>query len=161
MNMEEVADALQAVNNNLLTEKEVFFLYNVLNLPARSTLNFRLFTIVAALSEKVTQLDPVVRKLINNCDYNALDIKMEKCRELFQFLEDDDHMPKGGASADRLAVELTAGGLTPEHTKFVLKKFNREGRGVVDFLDFVTYVPLFVLIHKRIISDPLREELDL
>nr|KAG5694423.1 hypothetical protein BaRGS_017456 [Batillaria attramentaria] len=82
-------------------------------------------------------------------------------QELFQFLEDDDHMPKGGASADRLAVELTAGGLTPEHTKFVLKKFNREGRGVVDFLDFVTYVPLFVLIHKRIISDPLREELDL
>lgn len=161
MNMDEVPEALQAVNNNLLTEKEVFFLYNVLNLPARSSLNFRLFTIVAALSEKVTQLDPVVRKLINNSDYNALDIKMERCRELFQLIEDDEHMPKGGASADRLAVELIAGGLTPEHTNFVLKKFNREGRGVVDFLDFVTYVPLFVLIHKRIVSDPLREELDL
>jgi len=43
----------------------------------------------------------------------------------------------------------------------VLTKFNREMRGVVDFLDFVTYVPLFILIHRRIISHPLREELDL
>ncbi|GFO37374.1 mucin-5ac-like isoform x4 [Plakobranchus ocellatus] len=70
-------------------------------------------------------------------------------------------MPKGGAQASSLAVELTAGGLKPEHTKHVLNKFNRESRGVIDFLDFVTYVPLFVEIHKRIISDPLRQELDL
>ncbi|XP_070209319.1 uncharacterized protein [Littorina saxatilis] len=161
MNLEEVEDALQQINGHLLTQKEFFFLYNVLNLPARSSINFRLFSVIAALSEKVTQLDPVIRKMINNTDYNALDVKMEKCRELFQFLEDDDLAPRGGATADRLAVELTAGGLTPEHTRFVLTKFNREKRGVVDFLDFVTYVPLFILIHRRIISHPLREELDL
>jgi hypothetical protein len=40
-------------------------------------------------------------------------------QELFSFLEDEEVAPRGGATADRLAVELTAGGLTPEHTRFV------------------------------------------
>lgn len=43
----------------------------------------------------------------------------------------------------------------------VLNKFNRDGKGLVDFLDFVMYIPLFMTIHERIIKDPLREELDL
>ena len=40
-------------------------------------------------------------------------------QELFMFLEDGDAAPRGGATADKLAVELTAGGLTPEHTRLV------------------------------------------
>ncbi|CAL1536467.1 unnamed protein product [Lymnaea stagnalis] len=160
MNLEEVEEALQQINNHLLTEKEFYFLYNVLNLPGRERINFRLFTIIAALSEKVTQLDPVIRKLINNFNYNALDIKMEKCKELFELLE-SEHMPKGAAQAASLAVELTAGGLRPEHTRYVLNKFNRDSKGIIDFLDFVTYVPLFVEIHKRIINNPLSERFDL
>ncbi|XP_012935850.1 uncharacterized protein LOC101855241 [Aplysia californica] len=160
MNLEEVEEALQQINNHLITEKEFFFLYNILNLPGRERINFRLFSIIAALSEKVSQLDPVIRKMINNFNYNALDIKMEKCKELFELLE-AEHMPRGGAQAASLAVELTAGGLKPEHTNYVLHKFNRENRGVVDFLDFVTYVPLFVEIHKRIVSHPLSDKFDL
>ncbi|XP_055871663.1 uncharacterized protein LOC106067373 isoform X1 [Biomphalaria glabrata] len=160
MNLEEVEEALQLINNHLLTDKEFYFLYSVLNLPRRERINFRLFSIIAALSEKVTQLDPVIRKLINNFDYNALDIKMEKCKELFQLLE-SEHMPKGAAQAASLAVELTAGGLRPEHTRYVMTKFNRDSKGYVDFLDFVTYVPLFVEIHKRIITDPLNGMFDL
>ncbi|CAG5121405.1 unnamed protein product, partial [Candidula unifasciata] len=160
MNMEEVEHALQQINNHLLTKHEFNFLYNVLNLPGREKINFRLFTVIAALSEKVTQLDPVIRKMMNNFDYNALDIKMEKCKELFGLL-DMDHMPQGAAQAESLAVELTAGGLKPENTRYVLNKFNRESKGAIDFLDFVTYIPLFVEIHKRIIQDPLKADLDL
>ena len=37
----------------------------------------------------------------------------------------------------------------------VVEKFNREGKGTVDFLDFLTYIPLFIDIHENIISDPL------
>ena len=37
----------------------------------------------------------------------------------------------------------------------VMTKFNREGTGFVDFLDYVTYVPLFIEIHERIVQDPL------
>ncbi|KAL4218128.1 hypothetical protein ACF0H5_022864 [Mactra antiquata] len=161
MNIDEVETALQQINNKLLSEKEFQYIYFILDLPKREKINFRLFSIIAALSEKVTQMDPVIRKLINKVDYNALDVKMDKSKELFELLQDEDQVPAGNAPADILAVELTAGGLTPEHTSYVLSKFNREGRGFVDFLDFVTYVPLFVDIHKRIIEDPFNECLDI
>ncbi|XP_052249404.1 uncharacterized protein LOC127857089 isoform X2 [Dreissena polymorpha] len=160
MNIEEVEAALQQVNNKLLSDREFQYIYFVLDLPKREKINFRLFSVVAALSEKVTQMDPVIRKLINKVDYNALDIKMEKSKELFQLLQDETQMPVGNCPADILAVELTAGGLTPEHTNYVLSKFNREGKGFADFLDFVTYVPLFVEIHRRIIQDPFNDSLD-
>ena len=42
-----------------------------------------------------------------------------------------------------------------------MEKFTRERKGVVDFLDFLTYVPLFIEIHGRIINDPFSEERDL
>ncbi|WAR16087.1 hypothetical protein MAR_030681 [Mya arenaria] len=140
MNLDEVEAALQQVNNKLLTQKEFQYIYFVLDLPKREKINFRMFSIVAALSEKVTQMDPVIRKLINKVDHNALDVKMEKSKELFRLLQDESQLPLGNCTADLLAVELTAGGLTPEHTSYVLSKFNREGRGFADFLDFVTYV---------------------
>ncbi|XP_052763049.1 uncharacterized protein LOC128205452 isoform X2 [Mya arenaria] len=160
MNLDEVEAALQQVNNKLLTQKEFQYIYFVLDLPKREKINFRMFSIVAALSEKVTQMDPVIRKLINKVDHNALDVKMEKSKELFRLLQDESQLPLGNCTADLLAVELTAGGLTPEHTSYVLSKFNREGRGFADFLDFVTYVPLFIEIHKRIIEDPFNETLN-
>lgn len=40
-------------------------------------------------------------------------------QELFELLQDTSRMPVGSAPADILAVELTAGGLSPEHTNFV------------------------------------------
>lgn len=40
-------------------------------------------------------------------------------QELFELLQDESRMPSGRAPADILAVELTAGGLTPEHTNYV------------------------------------------
>ena len=42
-----------------------------------------------------------------------------------------------------------------------LGKFNREQHGFVDYLDFLTYVPLFIEIHGRIVSDPLSMKKDL
>ncbi|XP_041361461.1 uncharacterized protein LOC121377513 [Gigantopelta aegis] len=162
MNLDELEDALQQINNHLLTDQEFKFLYFILDLPGRRRINFRLFSVIAALSEKVTQLDPVIRKLINKFDYNALNVKMDKCKELFSLLIDDElSTPRGGASATSLALELTAGGLKPEHVSYVLSKFNREGKGVFDFMDFVTYIPLFIEIHQRIVKDPLCEDKDL
>lgn len=36
-----------------------------------------------------------------------------------------------------------------------MSKFNREGKGYVDFLDYVTYVLLFIEIYEKIIKDSL------
>ncbi|XP_023933387.1 uncharacterized protein LOC106167849 isoform X3 [Lingula anatina] len=156
INVEEVEAALQRINNNLLTDREFQFVYHVLDLPGRHRLNLKLFSAVAALSEKVKQLDPITRKLINKFDFEALDIKMGKCKELFFLLDNQTAgMPDGRIDADTLAIELAAGGITPEHTQWVVNKFNRYKNGMVEFLDFLIYCPLFIEVHERIIKDPL------
>ena len=40
-------------------------------------------------------------------------------QELFQLLQDERVLPHGNAPSDNLAVELAAGGLTPEQTNYV------------------------------------------
>ncbi|XP_064652020.1 uncharacterized protein LOC135502839 isoform X2 [Lineus longissimus] len=158
MNLEEVESALKQINNNLLTEKECQFIYHILDLPGQPRINMKLFSVIASLSERIMDSDPIIRKLINKFNFDALDVKMAKCKELFYLLSDQDiDAPDGKITARSLAVELAAGGVSPEHTKYVLSKFNRERKGVVDFLDYLTYVPLFIEIHDRIISDPLSE----
>lgn len=52
-------------------------------------------------------------------------------------------------------MELQAGGLTVEHVDFVVDRLNHEGKGFVEFLDYLTYVPLFVEIHDSIYGNPL------
>lgn len=37
----------------------------------------------------------------------------------------------------------------------VVDHLNHEGRGIVEFLDYLTYVPLFVEIHDSICGNPL------
>lgn len=163
MNREELEGALQIVNHNLLTENEFSYMYHILNLTGRRKINFKLFCVIAALSERITHMDPVIRELLNKekgwkretNDYETLDVRMNRSKELFQLLDEGDSVPFGNALASSLAVELTAGGLSPELTNYVMSKFNREGKGYVDFLDYVTYVPLFIEIHEKIIKDPL------
>jgi len=54
-------------------------------------------------------------------------------------------------------VELIAGGLTKDNLEFVTRKFNRTQKGYVEYMDFLTYVPLFVELHDRIVENPLNE----
>ena len=58
-------------------------------------------------------------------------------------------------TTESLAVELQAGGLTAEHVDYVTQHLNYEGKGIVEFLDYLTYVPLFVEIHDSIYGNPL------
>ena len=66
--------------------------------------------------------------------------------------------PHGTIPINSLCVELQAGGLTAEHLSFVTDKFNTTQKGYVEYMDFLTYVPLFVELHDRIVSNPLSTE---
>ena len=54
---------------------------------------------------------------------------------------------------ERLWVELRAGGVSQAH--------ENEARGklkhlvALDLFDFLTYVPLFIMIHKSVVNNPL------
>ena len=101
-------------------------------------------------------LSPFIKHLINKFDYNALEVKLDKAKKLFYLMCDRaDIVPDGYCTVEALGIELTAGGLSRENMEMCLRKFNREKKGFVDFLDFLTYVPLFVEIHESILTNPL------
>lgn len=63
---------------------------------------------------------PFVKKLINKVDFEALSVKMNRCKELFFLLsEADPTTPSGTVPAAALAVDLIAGGLSQENTHYV------------------------------------------
>jgi hypothetical protein len=51
-----------------------------------------------------------------------------------------------------------AGQITQEHEDIILKKFMENGNCFVEFLDFLTYIPLFLEIHDTINEEPFGEE---
>ncbi|XP_062587923.1 titin-like, partial [Saccostrea cucullata] len=88
MNKEELEGALQIVNHNLLSQNEFSYLYHILNLTGRRKINFKLFCVIAALSERITHMDPVIRELLNkekgwkrqNNDYESLDVRLNRSK---------------------------------------------------------------------------------
>ncbi|EDV22378.1 uncharacterized protein TRIADDRAFT_58917 [Trichoplax adhaerens] len=158
LTLKQLGSALKTVNRNLISEKEIDFVKQILDLPGRKKLNFKLFTLVAALSEKVVALDGVVKNMINKLTFDALDVKLQKCKELFYLLDEDNfNRPSGVVTLDNLAIELAAGGLSHDQVRLVRKQFDKNNVGTVEFIDYLTYIPLFMEIHSHIISEPLKE----
>ena len=63
---------------------------------------------------------PFIKKLINKINFEALDVKMDRAKELFYLLEDEDeHGFPGEVPVRNLQVELEAGGLRREHADLV------------------------------------------
>ena len=61
-------------------------------------------------------------------------------------------------SIDQLCVELRAGGVSLEHEHEVRDKLGH--LGALDLLDYLTYVPLFIMIHESVVADPLNTTRD-
>lgn len=53
----ELDFALKAVNFDLISDSELTYVHSVLELAGRHKLNFRFFSLIAALSEKVVALE--------------------------------------------------------------------------------------------------------
>ena len=71
-------------------------------------LDFRFFSVIAALSERVVGLEPIVKRLIDQMDFAAMHVKLQKAKDLFYLL--DDHK-EGFIRLDDLMIELRSGGL--------------------------------------------------
>ncbi|KAI0225330.1 hypothetical protein LSAT2_023818, partial [Lamellibrachia satsuma] len=162
MDIAELEEALRHINGHLISKKDMHYIYRILDLSGRPRINMQLFSVIAALSEKVAQVNPFVKKLINKFDFEALDTKMERSKELFRLLVHGEiDIPDGKASSSSVLVDLLAGGVAAARTNQVVGKFDREKNGVVDFLDFLTYIPLFLEVHTRIVANPFSQDDDL
>jgi hypothetical protein len=118
-------------------------------------ISFEQFAAIAALAERVSSLDWTVKNAIDSMDFDALHAKMMKSKDLF-FLNELDE--KGNITFDSLEISLKAGRMDPQKLAVLQDKMAAEGTDSLSFLDFCSYIPLFVDIHDAITEDALTEE---
>lgn len=123
----------------------------VLDLRLVKDVNFRMFSVIAALSERVVGLDRMVRDMVNYTDFRAMETKMDACKHMFYLL---DETRDGLVPMDNLMYQVRAGRISPEHEKVIIDRFSEDGKLYVDFLDFLTYLLLFLEIHETINENP-------
>jgi hypothetical protein len=151
--------ALRAVNP-LLSDADEEFIYTVLELTGYSVTSgadYRLFAVLAALSFKITSLDEWMKRIIRTTDSQALASKLFMCKTLW------DCCVEAGSrtiSIDELCIELRAGGVREDHEQQVRTRLGPLNRGPLDLLDFLTYAPLFVMIHTSVVDNPLNDVRD-
>ena len=152
INHREVEFGIRAVNNSMLTNKEVSYVDVVLDIRGSGEISFRMFAVICALSERVAALDTMVKTMINKMDTRAMERKMQGCKDMFYLLDEKED---GFVEMEMLVREVRAGQITQEHEDLIVNKFSENGKCFVDFLDFLTYIPLFMEIHDTINSNPL------
>lgn len=149
---QDVMIALRGVNNKL-TEAEEEYLYRILELTGYNITHgadFKMFSVLAALSQRISALDHWMKNIIGSMDFKTLEMKMFKCKTLWECNVDED---SNRISLDQLCVELRAGGVSLEHELEVRDKLSHLHS--LDLLDFLTYVPLFIMIHESVVNNPL------
>ncbi|EGD77251.1 hypothetical protein PTSG_12711 [Salpingoeca rosetta] len=162
LDYKELGRGLRQVNNHLITNREVDYVLRVLDVVNESMgrqhrenkrrISFRLFSVIAALSERVTKLDSVVRNKINTMDYRALEEKLKHAKHLFYV---NDLRKTGTISMEALEIEMQAGNLKSSHRREVMQQIAQEGIEELTFLDYLAYIPLFLDIHDAILDNPL------
>lgn len=149
--------ALRA-SNYKLTDMLEQYMYKVMELTGYEIENgadYRLFSVLAALSQRITAVEDWMKCLINKMDMKTLETKLFVCKTLWECSVDAETKT---ISLDDLCVELRAGGVSYEHEEHVREKLQHLRQ--LDLLDFLTYVPLFIMIHESVIENPLDDRRD-
>jgi Ca2+-binding EF-hand superfamily protein len=166
LDKDELTQALLSMNANL-TLAEVDHTMRVLELLGgtgtcfRNTdtseieVTFEQFATIAALSEKISSLDATTKKVANDMNFEALEMKMQRAKEIF-FLHDT--MNEGEIPLDQVQIILKSGRIAEEHQHQVMTRLAAQGFDSLSFFDFLAYVPLFVDIHDDIVSHTLSSE---
>ncbi|XP_034529478.1 pollen-specific leucine-rich repeat extensin-like protein 2 isoform X3 [Notolabrus celidotus] len=145
----------------LLSEEEEIYVYRILEMVdfrvTDGLVDLRLFAVIASLAQKIATMDEFMRSLISDMDFRSLEVRLFKAKQLFLFLLEeqpgDGGSQPGIISAEQLLLELKAGGIRLEQEAAVRLELQRIPP--LDLLDFLAYLPLFMIIHKSVISNPL------
>ncbi|XP_075062079.1 uncharacterized protein LOC142150791 [Mixophyes fleayi] len=144
----------EIVPENALSDAEELYVYRILEIVdyyvTDGLTDLRLFAVMASLAQKIAALDSFMRSLIDHMDFKALELKMCKAKQLFLCNIDAESK---SISVEQLLVELKAGGISREHEEAAQLELSHIKK--LDILDFLTYLPLFVLIHNSVIANPL------
>ncbi|XP_048464014.1 uncharacterized protein LOC125485406 isoform X2 [Rhincodon typus] len=151
----EVIMALkEMVTFETLTDSEEIYIYRILESLdchfIEGFANFQLFAVMVSLARKITKLEGFMRSLIGNMDFKALELRIDRAKQLFLCNLETESTT---ISVQQFLVELKAGGISRIHEEEVRRELQHTK--ALDLLDFLTYLPLFVLIHNSVITNPL------
>ncbi|XP_049422781.1 uncharacterized protein LOC125882878 isoform X1 [Epinephelus fuscoguttatus] len=163
--------ALLALKNiipaELLSDEEEIYVYRILEMVdfrvTDGLVDLRLFAVIASLAQKIATMDDFMRSLITNMDLRSLEVRLFKAKQLFLFLLEEQRgdagAQQGFISAEQLLLELKAGGIHLEQEAAI--RLELQHMPPLDLLDFLAYLPLFMLIHKSVIANPLNDSSNL
>jgi hypothetical protein len=138
-----------------LNNLQLVYLERVLSLcnmrPFQNGANKRTFCIIAALAQRIDFLDDIwFNGFLPRLDMISVENKLFKVKKLWDYLVNKDTKL---IKVYDLLIEMRAGGVTAEHIKHASEKFS--GSLFFDLLDYLVYIPLFVLMHETIVQNPL------
>ncbi|XP_026183221.1 uncharacterized protein LOC113142419 isoform X2 [Mastacembelus armatus] len=143
----------------LLSDEEEIYVYRILEMVdfrvTDGLVDLRLFAVTASLAQKIATMDEFMRSLITNMDFRSLEVRLFKAKEQ----QGDAGAQQGFISAEQLLLELKAGGIHLEQEAAI--RLELQHIPPLDLLDFLAYLPLFMLIHKSVISNPLDDSCNL
>ncbi|KAK6175190.1 hypothetical protein SNE40_013705 [Patella caerulea] len=137
-----------------ITPKQLDYVLKVLKIDDASQITFRMFAVISALSERVTQMDPLSKHLLDICDLLDIQRKMDLYREMFYCNANSDRDPNY-IKCESLRIELMAGGLNWKQQQFIMDRLQPNGYNEISFLDYICYIPLFLSMHENICDNPL------
>jgi len=156
------ADLLDALESTCdLDNLKLNYLFSVLKLcdvdVMRTGANLKVFIILNALAQRIKHLDDTwFMNLLPQMNMSTVENKMFKVKNLWKFLADQKSKT---ISVSELMIEFAAGGVTGPHIDFAREKLSK--KLTFDLLDYISYVPLFVYIHDKIVVNPFNSKHDI
>ena len=158
LNMNELIQAINSIVN--LNNFKNSYLISVLNLcEVRNGggVDLRMFNILTALAYRINHLDDMwFKNILPQLDMSTIENKVFKVRNLWNYLVDKRTRT---INIRDLLIEFEAGGVTREHVEYAREKFKDKMH--FDLLDYLTFIPLFVYMHDRIVLNPLEKKRDI
>jgi hypothetical protein len=154
--LSELVKAIGSIVN--LNNFKFNYLISVLKLcEIQSVVDVKVFNILTALAFRINYLDDKwFKNVMPQLDLSTIENKMFKVRNLWNFLV--DRQTKTINMRD-LLIEFEAGGVTHQHVEYAREKFR--DKQYFDLLDYLTYIPLFVYIHDRVVDNPFDKNRDI
>ncbi|XP_078694522.1 uncharacterized protein LOC144923682 isoform X1 [Branchiostoma floridae x Branchiostoma belcheri] len=140
------------VYSGALNDAEEYYVYRILELAdykVTEGADFKLFAVMSALSQRIASLDNFMKDLIRKLDFKSLEYKMFRLKQLFLCNVDPS---SNRIPLEHLMLELQAGGVSMEHQREVRAELAHLDN--LDLLDFLAYVPLFIMIHQSVVNNP-------
>jgi hypothetical protein len=125
------------------------------------TVNFKIFCVLAAISEQLVSMHPSLAKFMVGEEPQKLRKNLTKAKDWFMTMfMDNDYQAAGAISLDDFELEMRAGRADPFVITTVVDTLRLQGLDELSFLDYLSYLPMFANLHEQVMVNPLRFSMD-